>query len=548
MVANEYGDPPTGFIGKRSKTVGGIVVSIKGKARRTGRNMEPKSGRKPINVLAEYLTSWIRENSEEALPFDSFESLRPHRVAQKDVERWIFNCNYIYSRVGNFLYDENLLPDDAGKLDALILSIERSFKAISDNTPLDLRSKPQQSVVYELSRDWPPFNRRSRNSMGLFRRALERFATESPGFCDEHQEELGALEEQLAEEAAFYAEVGRQAGTGPRAFATRCRELLPIWCAKEINPIVTLLIWTDDQAIARLASLLREAFSVHVTDMAASEDAIDAWYEATLQAQATYIDTIDDDNDLSALSVREIGALLATCGFSLDHGGSSARLPRWLLGKSRLIWNIVICTVLGPGEAIGGIQPRRSATVETGRCAPLTLHPRNLNGEALLRRRYRSGRVETVDRLALDSVRAPGLWKVIGSHYDAHAPLPNSAYRGQFAHLGAVYVASEVSCAVGAAREGSGDSRFHVELTLELDQDANVSIVLHDLDSKNGTCVLRAGAGRATWFAFPGRRHLTEEDWAVRLGVPKGDIHLVRELPLERGDIIHLASSCFELI
>ena len=127
----EYGSSPTYFIGKWLKTVGGIVVSVKGKARCTGRSMEPKSGRKPINVLAEYLTSWIRENSEEALPFDSFESLRPHRVAQKDVERWIFNCNYIYSRVGDFLYDENLLPDEAEKLGALIVSIERSFKAIS---------------------------------------------------------------------------------------------------------------------------------------------------------------------------------------------------------------------------------------------------------------------------------------------------------------------------------------------------------------------------------------------------------------------------------
>ena len=129
-----------------------------------------------------------------------------------------------------------------------------------------------------------------------------------------------------------------------------------------------------------------------------------------------------------------------------------------------------------------------------------------------------------------------------------YAPLPNSAYRSQFAHLGAAYVASEFSHADDTEREGSGDSRFHVELTLELDQSSNVSIVLHDLDSKNGTCVLRTGAGRATWFAFPGRRHLAAADWAERLGIPEGDVLLVRELALERGDIIQLANSCFELI
>ncbi len=67
--------------------------------------MQPKTEQKPINDLSEYLTLWIRANSEEALPFDLFENLLPHPIAQKTVERWIFNCNYLYNRAGDLFYD-----------------------------------------------------------------------------------------------------------------------------------------------------------------------------------------------------------------------------------------------------------------------------------------------------------------------------------------------------------------------------------------------------------------------------------------------------------
>lgn len=154
----------------------------------------------------------------------------------------------------------------------------------------------------------------------------------------------------------------------------------------------------------------------------------------------------------------------------------------------------------------------------------------------------------TIDRLMLDSVCSPGLWKVIGSHYDAHAPLPNSAYRTQFITLGASFVASEVRDGTGKLIEGTGDSRFHLELAIEIDAHKHARMVARDLDSKNGTCVLRTSCTGFTCFAFPGRRHLGVDDWAERLGVSAEHVCLVDELILERGDIIQLADSCFELI
>lgn len=507
--------------------------------------MEPKSGRKPINLLSEYLTIWIRNNSEEALPFDSFENLRPRRVAQKTVERWIFNCNYLHSRIGDILYDHGLFPSNADDCSDLISSIDATFKSISDNTPLDLRSKPDEAVVYELSRDWPPFSENSRNTLERFSHMLESFKRQNHSFCAAHQDALKSAVEEIRQESDWYASLGRLSDTYARSLATRCRILLPIWCAKEINPLVTLLIWNDEDALERLVDELSESFLAQRQN---NDETVAFWREATLRAQATYIDNIDDDTDLAGLSVPEIGNLLTIEGFSLDHDDTYQILPRWLLGKSRLIWNVVICAILGPDEAVGGARCGESPTIESAKYAERPIVANQLAGEVLLRRRFRSGRVETIGRLLLDHIYSPGLWKIIGVRYDPYAPLPNSDYRAQFTSLGPSFVASQTQDASGAIIEGRGDSRFHLELSLELDTHDRVAIIARDLNSKNGTCILRNTHNGCICYAFSGRRHLTVRDWAERLNLPEERIRLVSKLPLERGDVIELADSCFELI
>ena len=358
---------------------------------------------------------------------------------------------------------------------------------------------------------------------------------------------MDALAEELRDEASFYGEVASRAD-GPREIAGGCRELLPVWCAKEVNPLATLLVWNDKAAIERLVDELFEAFALQRGAAPASGEALETWRQATLRAQTMYLDGIEDDRDLLGLSVREVAKLLGAEGFSLDHDDACASLPRWLLGKSRLIWNIVICSILGPEEAVGGVAADRSPTAEHARASVGPVCQGFVSGEVLLRRRFRSGRVETVDRLMLDGVCASGLWKVIGGHFDPCAPLPNSAYRTQFSHLGAAYVSSEAYDQAGRPVEGRGDSRFHIELSIEVGERGGVDIVARDLGSKNGSCVRRMSAAGCTCYAFPGRRNLSAADWAERLRVPEGSVRMVSELALERGDVIQLADSCFELI
>lgn len=513
--------------------------------------MEPKTGQKPINVLSEYLTLWIRANSEEALPFDSFENLLPHPIAQKTVERWIFNCNYLYNRVGDLFYDNDLLPDNRAEREALISDIEGTFKTISEHTPLNLRAKLQTAVAYELSRDWPPFSTKSRNTVSKFERMVAAYSKRNPRFCTEHAQSLDALHAQILDEAAFYAALADHTEADAHALVTRCRALLPIWCAKEINPLMTLLIWSDQGAVTDLVKTLARAFR-ESPDFMQSDGSIDRWREATLEAQRAYIDSLDDDTDLTGLSVRQIGELLTARGFTLDTDERRPGLPRWLVGKSRLIWNIVVCAILGPSEAIGGGLVSRSSTASIPHRAAKRTHDECLSGEVLLRRRFSSGRVETVGRIDTDRVCAPGLWKVIGSVYDARAALPNSGNRERLAAPGTAFVQTRTFDERDAATEGVGDSRFHLELEVSLDKRDRATIIARDLNSKNGTWVLRVNKGTApsepACYVMAGRCGLTTREWSERLGVSGEQIEFVRELALERGDIINLPGSCFELV
>lgn len=511
--------------------------------------MGPKGKQKPINVLTEFITTWIRRNSAEALPFDSFESLRNRRITQKDVERWIFNCNYTYYRLGNLLYQTGALPNEQDALQRILDDLDTTFKSISDSTPLNLRSRPNDAAAHELARDWPPFQPESRNTLDRLTEQLAAFAHAQSSTIPHLEQTLHAFSDRMTAEAQLFAELRAASARASHALATRCRALLPLWILADINPMMSLLLWDDEDSVSQLVDLLRASFSSWHEQGPEATVLAERWRSATLRAQALYLENIDDE-DPEERSLPELATMLKNAAFSLDDEQPPAGLPRWLLGKSQLIWNVVICTILGPSETVGPTGPVRDATVSP-HPLPLPLQPITataLAGEVLLRRRYRTGRIETIDRLMLESVCSTGLWHVIGGHYDSHAPLPQSAFRDQYLHLGAAYVHSELLDAKGGLIEGAGDSRFHVELSLRVDDRSHARIVARDVGSKNGTSVVRSTEAGVHVFALSGRRRLSRADWAERLGLDECQITTVDELELQRGDIIQLAGSCFELI
>lgn len=510
--------------------------------------MESKNEKKPINVLTEFLASWIRANgTEDAAPYDSFETLGQRRVGQKDVERWIFNCNYLYYRVGEFLLDHDLLGDSSDQTVELLAFLEQNFKSIKDSNPLNLRSKQNDAIEREFAKDWPPLCKGSRNQLGRFQGSLSALEDQYAESFSVNQAELDSLLLELTDEQNFYQKLSSQVGgDGRETLLERCRMLLPLWCVKQVSPLYSLLIWDDRDAVARLAQLLADSFESAGFPSYDGSRKQDSYIGLVLRAQQAYSEGLGEDEvDLRDLPVRKIAELLEGEFFSLEHPSGSKRLPAWLLGKSQLIWNVVICSIVGPREAVCGSSPARTVTSAVERPED---NPDELSGEVLLRRRFNDGRLETVDRLSIDEVQTSGLWKVIGSVYDENAALPRSEYRNHYDNLGSLFIGSRRFDRSGRLVEGAGDSRFHAELSIRINEDGSKRIVLRDLGSKNGTYVARQERGETRYYLLKSRSSLTTEQWCEKVGASPSQVSRVEQISLRRRDIIQLCGSSFEII
>lgn len=510
--------------------------------------MESKNEKKPINVLTEFLASWIRANgTEDAAPYDSFETLGQRRVGQKDVERWIFNCNYLYYRIGEFLLDHDLLGDSSDQTVELLAFLEQNFKSIKDSNPLNLRSKQNDAIEREFAKDWPPLCKGSRNQLGRFQGSLSALEDQYAESFSVNQAELDSLLLELTDEQGFYQKLSSQVGgDGRETLLERCRMLLPLWCVKQVSPLYSLLIWDDRDAVARLAQLLADSFESAGFPSYDGSRKQDSYIGLVLRAQQAYSEGLGEDEvDLRDLPIRKIAELLEGEFFSLEHPSGSKRLPAWLLGKSQLIWNVVICSIVGPREAVCGSSPARTVTSVVERPED---NPDELSGEVLLRRRFNDGRLETVDRLSIDEVQTSGLWKVIGSVYDENAALPRSEYRNHYDNLGSLFIGSRRFDRSGRLVEGAGDSRFHAELSIRIDEDGSKRIVLRDLGSKNGTYVARQERGETRYYLLKSRSSLTTEQWCEKVGASPSQVSRVEQISLRRRDIIQLCGSSFEII
>lgn len=512
--------------------------------------MKSTNEKKPINVLTAFITDWVRDNSSESAPFDSFEVMKGKRIEQKDVERWIFNCNYLYYRLGEFLYVSDLFPNDETGTERLLSQLDTRFKSIKDSNPLNLRSKQHDAIVAEFAKDWPPMTVGSRNRIGRFDAAFEALAPQIIGNGEASLNKIDIFRREITNESAFYRKLKPANDTSRTHVLSRCRELLPIWIIKEINPLYSLLLWQDEEAVEKLCRQLRQSFESAGLPSYDGSLKHDSYTGLVMRAQRTYLEGLginDDSEDLRAQSVADIHALLDAEFFSLEHPSPSKRLPAWLYGKSQLIWNIVICAIFGPREALTGSRPLRTSTILSAASAEVG-SPEALQGEVLLRRRYCNGKLETIDRLPLDEVQSSGLWKVIGSSYDENAALPDSEYRNQYRNLGALFIGSQRFDGAGNTIEGAGDSRFHAEISIEIRQNGTKRLILRDLHSKNGTYVLRREHGKATCHVLVSRQRRSAEQWASLVGLPVSSVTIEASIALHRGDIIQLCGSCFEVI
>lgn len=531
--------------------------------------MKSTREKKPINVLAEYLTAWTKSNTRDFAPYSSFETLLETKVEQKDVERWVLNCNYLYYRLGDYLFENGLLPDMEEGLASLFSFLDEHVKTIKDTNPLNLRSKQNEAVAREFSRDWPPLVQGSRNRCAQLDAELEALAT----FLPDGQHARSAVESfasEMQREAEFYEGlVGGEAGDKEavangslenHGYVERYRMLLALWCVKEVNPLYSLLIWEDASAVRELAGHLADAFES--CGFRAPDGSLRHGYfidvvNRSLEGYLASLELEDRSEDLRDLDIPSIHDLLEREFFQIDALETSSVLPPWLASKCRLIWNVVVCAVIGPEHVIGEPRTIRTETVSVN--PPSSSSEGGLQGEVLLRRHYRDGSVQTVDRIDLDEVGEDLLWKVIGSRYDKNVSVPASRFAESYADLGSRFLSTRLPDAGSgspAGSEGEGDSRYHAELSVEVDDVGSKRLTLRDLGSKNGTFVVREsdgivgdakGAVNRHCFALESRKRYAPGELSRKLSIPEEAVSYVDEVVLGRGDLIYLCGSCFEI-
>lgn len=516
---------------------------------------------KPINVLARFIATWIRDHDDDAAPFDSFEAMRPEPIEQKDVERWVLNCNYTYYRLGDMLVERDLFPDDDARATEMFTFLDANIKSIRDSNPLNLRSKQPAAIVGELGKDWPPFCKKSRNDVSKLAPQLRAFAQTFAPSVPELPKALQDFATELADEAHYYRSVAQQkSDTGAEgAVVARCRKLLPVWCAKEINPLFTLLMWQDEQAVSQLAEELARAFAANGYPSFDGGSKHDAYRGVVRMSQRLFLEGMRaaDDTDARGLTIPDIARHLDNGFFSLEHPAPVPDLPAWLPGKTLLIWNTVIRAIAGPREAIRPTGSNRTATtIEPAQRSTVT---RAVHGEALLRRCLQNGDREVAGTVDLSVLEPEGttllpsdngatrrLWRIMGSAFDEQAREP-AALEAVAQDIPKRFLSTARFDEHGNQIEGRGDSRYHAMLSLVQDA-GGWSVELRDLGSKNGTYVMRSREGRRLFFVLSSRGSTTAEAWAAHMGVDASDVAIIDAITLERGDIIQLCGSRFELL
>lgn len=521
--------------------------------------MKAVNDMKPVNVLARYIAAWIKDHSSDGKPFSSFETLRDDAIEQKDVERWLLNCNYTYYRLGEALFVADLFPESAEGTRELLHFLDEDVKSIRDTNPLKLRSKQPAALVDELGKDWPPFRKGSRNTVSKAARALQSCATRASTGNPDLFDHLEIFASELTEETRWYQALARR--TAGRPVADRCRALLPLWCAKEINPLFSLLLWEDEHAVSELADELSRSFAANgypSFDGGSRHDAYQGVVSISQQLFKTGLNA-SDGRDPRALSIPHIADLLEYDLFSLERPCPLSQLPAWLPGKALLIWNVAICSILGPREALRPLGLNRTATTLKP-ASSASLFPA-ARGEVLLRRQLQGGECELVSSVDLSEPEPRGtvalnvdssaerLWLVLGSTYDEAARIPDPLVGAETSIAGRFCATARLDSR-GNQIEGMGDSRYHAALTLSRSEghEGEWSPRLLDLGSKNGTYVVRMAGGHATYYVLQARSPLRADAWAERMHVPACDVHVVDWLELMRGDLIQLCGSCFELL
>lgn len=267
------------------------------------------------------------------------------RGTQAALDRLLFNANYWCAA-----YESRIIEACEDASDA-----RNCLRAVSVWTThtLKLNTLSPEDTVATFERFCPPFalnkrrgSRSTRNSgkgpLPDFARAIEAAAAHEP------QSAITALQGILADmeaEAAVY----RQVDT--RGSLNALYAVLPAWCLQDRIALVNGAWWDNYDVMSTIIDALYTRFielgfgeSTCRYFLDSCYEALDTYYRDLSDESCRYIDWPIPDLVAMIERVREEYPSFETDGYGGD-------LPKWLISKEQLIWNVLVCSLYGPASA-----------------------------------------------------------------------------------------------------------------------------------------------------------------------------------------------------
>ena len=476
------------------------------------------------------------------------------RIAERTVDRLIFNRNYwrdaYWSRIVRAVG-----PKSAPSL-LNALSVDRcvsdELTLIDKGTNLNLHRMTQQEVIDEFERSCPPFGQNRRRGIH--------------GPVVDYLSEVERISDPRTRNAlapithSILAELARYDALRARRDAFGCfYELLPAWCLTQATGLFRADLWDSRLSLAMLIDLMSSQFSQWGFEPAVckvyEEQAHKAFAELILWTSAEDKTPLAKAQKLQQTELDRILDILQNAKHAEPRYETRGypSLPRWLIAKEQVVWNAIACAVYGPHY----VRPKLLEAGETAPMEPIVIptredieirHPLS-SGMGIITLEHLYGELNTHSGVFSPShiqqaasidlgmskadTTTNRLVVVLGRELHLGAPRRQTARfsTGSFTYSEARSKHYATRCAL--------DSSRHAALFL-----IEGSLILKDLDSKNGTIVWRGRGSDAQAFVMPGRNARLRQ----KAEASDGRLRVVSEVLIHLGDVIRLGGSWFRIV
>ena len=315
-------------------------------------------GLKPIEIVKIVICAYqdyTNDGSARAeAAVESADRAGLRRGTQASVDRLLFNANYWLAA-----YEDRIVRACA-PADARVL-----LKAVTvwSTHTLKLNTLNDDEVIATFERFCPPFAANNRRGTAKGKGPVVQFEAKAREVASRHPDcgpVLAGIVADMNAEATAYAEL-------PAATALDVLyAILPVWCLRDDIGLVSGSWWDDVDVMTYLADALRDRF----VEIGYGDVPCQYFHDSMLEAIDAYQRDVSASRAaVSDMPAHELVGVVHTAREAnpeFETDGYGDMLPAWLSAKEQLIWNVLVCSLYGPGSARPLLAPFSSLTPGQG--------------------------------------------------------------------------------------------------------------------------------------------------------------------------------------